>query len=297
MLLALVAAACGDGGERAAGGSGRARVVATTNILGDVVANLVGDEAEVVVILPPNTDPHDFALSPQQARSMREADLLVVNGLGFEESLLDALDAAQAEGVALYEATSAIEAIPPDEDGGDGGDPHFFTDPVRMAQVTADLSRTLVEEVGLQSGAVERNTDRYLAALGLLDEDIRSRLAEIPPQQRKLVTNHDVFAYFAARYDLRVVGTVIPASTTLAEPGAAGLSELAETLRGEGVRAIFTDASAGDRLAEALAGELGGPVEVVPLFTESLGPEGSGGATYLEMMRTNAERIADALGG
>jgi zinc/manganese transport system substrate-binding protein len=110
------------------------------------------------------------------------------------------------------------------------------------------------------------------------------------------VTNHDVFAYFADRYGFEVIGAVIPSTSTQAEPSAGDLDALATTVRQAGVPAIFADTASPRRLADALAAEAGSDVTVVPLYSESLGPPGSDGATYAGMMRTNATRIADALG-
>jgi zinc/manganese transport system substrate-binding protein len=128
-----------------------------------------------------------------------------------------------------------------------------------------------------------------------LDAEVEAVLAAVPAEQRKLVTNHDVFAYFADRYGFTVVGTVIPAVTTQAEPGAGELDELAATIEAEGVPAVFADTSSPESLAETLAAEVG-DIEVVQLYSESLGEPGSDGDTYLAMVRTNARRIAAALG-
>jgi zinc/manganese transport system substrate-binding protein len=121
-------------------------------------------------------------------------------------------------------------------------------------------------------------------------------VSAVPAGRRTLVTNHEVFGYFADRYGFDVVGAVIPAGTTQAEPSAEQLAELADTIEERGVPAIFVETSSPTRLADALAEEVG-DVDVVELFSESLGDEGSGGETYAAMMRTNATRIADALAG
>ena len=118
----------------------------------------------------------------------------------------------------------------------------------------------------------------------------------IPPERRKLVTNHDALGYFADRYDYEVVATVIPGGSTLGEPSAADLSALVELIAEEGIPAIFAETTAPAALAEAVAAELGEGVEVRTLYTGSLGAPGSGADTYVGMMRTNAATIADALG-
>ncbi|CAN5717085.1 hypothetical protein BH24ACT3_BH24ACT3_08000 [soil metagenome] len=149
----------------------------------------------------------------------------------------------------------------------------------------------------LDTEEFQTGADRYVDELRQLDTDVEAVLDDVPEERRALVTNHEVFAYFADRYDFEVIGAVIPGGSTLAEPSAAELDELSEAIESEGVPAIFAETSAPDRLVEALAREASIEVEVVELFAESLGEEGSGADSYVGMMTTNAERIADALGG
>ena len=146
----------------------------------------------------------------------------------------------------------------------------------------------------LDTPAYRSRVDDYLGELDALDAEVRDILASLPAERRRLVTNHEVFGYFAARYDFEVLGAVIPGGSTLAEPSAADLRELAATIREAGVPALFTETSSPTRLADALAAE-GADVAVVALYSEALGEPGSDGATYLDMVRTNARRIADAL--
>jgi zinc/manganese transport system substrate-binding protein len=286
LAVATAFAACADGNAADSDGP---HVVVTTSILGDVVRNLLGDAASVEVIMPPGSDPHGFAPSAQQASALRDADVLVVNGLGFEAGLVDTIEAAEADGVRVVTATDGVELLPP------GDDPHFFTDPRRMRDAAAHLAAELVEHVeGLDEPAVEQRVDQYLSVLDALDAEVERTLAAVPPQRRTLVTNHEVFGYFADRYDFEVLGAIIPGGSTLAEPSAADLAELAQEIAEAGVPAIFAETSAPSRLADALAAE-GTDVEVVELFSESLGDPGSDGATYVAMVRTNARRIAAAL--
>ncbi len=292
-LLALALAACGDN-DGAAGASGdRPQVVVTTNVLGDVVSDLVGDEAAVEVIMPPGTAPHEFQASAQQVATMRGADVLVTNGAGFEEGLTEVIEAAEQDGVPTFAAIDAVDTL--DLEGDGGTDPHFFTDPARMATAARGIADFLVDEVpGLDTPAFASQVRATIDELHALDGEVEQTLSAVPPGRRTLVTNHEVFGYFADRYGFDVVGAVIPAGTTQAEPNAAQLDELAHTIEEQGVPAIFVETSSPTRLADALADEVG-DVDVVELFSESLGDEGSGGETYADMMRTNAGRIAGAL--
>jgi zinc/manganese transport system substrate-binding protein len=294
-LLAFALAACGDDDGAARASGDPPRVVVTTSVLGDVVADLVGEEAVVDVIMPPGVAPHEFQASAQQVASMRGADVLVINGAGFEEGLTDAIEAAEQDGVPTFAAIDAVDTL--ELEGGEGTDPHFFTDPARMATAAQAAADFLVDEVpGLDTPALAGHVRATIDDLQVLDSEVERTLSAVPPDRRTLVTNHEVFGYFADRYDFDVVGAVIPAGTTQAEPSAAQLDELAHTIEEQNVPAIFVETSSPTRLADALADEVG-DVEVVELFSESLGDEGSDGETYADMMHTNAERIAEALGG
>jgi zinc/manganese transport system substrate-binding protein len=294
-LLAPGLAACGDDGGAAVASGGGPRVVVTTNVLGDVVADLVGDQADVEVIMPPGAAPHEFQASPRQVASIREADALVSNGAGFEEGLGDPIDAAEEDGVPTFAAIDAVDTL--QLEGGGATDPHFFTDPARMATAAQAIGDFLVDEVpALDTPAFARQVRATVDELHALDAEVERTLSAVPAGRRTLVTNHEVFGYFADRYGFDVVGAVIPAGTTQAEPSAEQLAELADTIEERGVPAIFVETSSPTRLADALAEEVG-DVDVVELFSESLGDEGSGGETYAAMMRTNATRIADALAG
>jgi len=313
-IAGLLATACGDDGAADAGSGSRSTIVATTSILGDVVSEMAGDLATVGVVMPANADPHEFQPSARDAADLREADVVVANGAGFEAGLEETLHGAEEDGTVVFEAidhVATLEAVDeaPAEDGenadeeeGDdhgheGVDPHFFNDPARMAAAAEALADLLAEEVpALDTAAFRDRAAAYVAELRALDAEVESTLAVVPAERRKLVTNHDVFAYFAERYGFEVVGAVIPATTTQASASAADIAALAATITAEGVPAVFADTSSPDDLADALADEVGGEVAVVELYSESLGEAGSGADTYAGMMRTNASRIAEALG-
>jgi zinc/manganese transport system substrate-binding protein len=304
----LLAAACGSSGggasaEGAADGGGgagsdgeRPTIVVTTTILGDIVQNVAGEEAEVEVLLPRGADPHEASLSARQAEDMTDADLLVTNGAGFEEGMASVIASVEDAGTPVFAFADHVDLLPAGEDDHDAtGDPHVWTDPARMAAATAQLGERIAELDGLDVAVIEASTADYVAALEELDRELDDMLAPIPAQQRVLVTNHEVFGYFADRYDFEVVGAVIPAQSTLAEASPAGIEELADTIEREGVRAIFAESTQSTDLAEALADQVG-DIEVVTLFTESLGDDGSGAETYVDMMRTNAQLVVEALG-
>lgn len=310
LSIAALLAACGSESERSEDNG--ASVVATTAILGDVVGAMAGDCATVEILMPVGTDPHDFEPSARQAAELRTADVVFAWGLGLEETLEGPLDSAADDGVSVVTVSDAVEPLPfgghaeeepeehpgedPEEEEHGSWDPHVWQDPVRMVEIVDVIADALVDKAGCDLDDIEASVEAYRAELEVLHDELAAAYGALAEERRVLVTNHDAFGYLADRYDLEVVGTVIPSGSTLAEPSAAELAELAEVIRDRDVPAIFAETTDATSLADALAAEVGGEVEVVELFSDSLGDTGSGAETYLEMMGTNAERIMAALG-
>lgn len=314
LALALVLALAGPGcGGDSPFGSAETLVVVTTSILGDVVSNLAGDEARVEVLMPLGADPHTYEPSARQAARLREADLIVANGLGLEEGFEAVIDRARAEGVPVLYVGDFVDPLPyagpgsdhdsdgeeADEDGEahqhEGGyDPHFWMDPVRMQRAAAVIAERLG---GLAEGGFAARAAAYGERLGELSAYIEARISTIPAGRRVLVTNHFAYGYYAERYGLEMLATVIPAATTDSETSAAQFARLVDLIRSRGVPAIFASTTEPTRLAEAVAAEAGREVEVVRLYAGSLGEPGSGAESYLEMMRTSTDLIVQALGG
>jgi zinc/manganese transport system substrate-binding protein len=310
--LAMVLTACASPGEAVSGGAPRSepgpvRVVATTSVLGDLVGNVVGDEATVDVLLPIGADPHDYQPSAQQLALVNEADLVVANGLRLEEGLADALESAEADGANVLEVAPQVDPIRLDATGSEDDpcdptaepaetvrcDPHVWTDPVRMAAA----ARIVAAELAALDGSIdwESNAERYAERLLAADEEIATALDAVPGERRILVTNHDSLGYFADRYGFEVVATVIPGGSTLGEPSSAELAELVAMIGETGVPAIFAENVEPSTLAEAVAAEVGSGVAVVQLHTDSLGEAGSGADTLIGMLLTNADRIVAAM--
>ena len=288
-------------------------VVVTTSILGDLVAPIVGEDGTVRVLMAPGVDPHGYAASAADAAAMRDADLVVANGLMLEEGLLAALDAAVADGVRVLEVAPELDPIPFAADAHDHGDeddhahddehahgeldPHFWFDPLRAAtagELVADALAELRPEVDWAARAAGLR-----AELEALDAELAAVYATVPADRRKLVTNHDSLGYLADRYGFEIVATVVPGSSTSAETDPAAFAALADLLVAEGVDVVLAETTDSDALAMALAEEAvvrGAPaVTVVTLHTGSLGPAGSGAETYVGMLRTDAGLIVSAL--
>ncbi len=306
VVTALTLGACGSTDP----GNSDIKIVVTTSVLGDLVANVAGNEATVVVLMPLGADPHSFSPSSQQVAEMNDADLVVVNGLGLEEGFAAVLDGVVTDGGRVYEVGTTLDPIPfgfdeddheddhdddvAHEEGDHSLDPHVWMDPLRMAEAAASIAIELNEiEPGL--GWTER-ASAYAAELEELHAEIEQDLSIVGPADRLLVTNHDSLGYFAERYDFEVVGTVIPGGSTLGDPSSEALASLVATMRELQVRVIFAETIQPSELADAVAAELGEEVAVVELFTGSLGEPGSGAENLIDMLRTNAGRIAQALG-
>lgn len=296
LALGLAAAALATAGCTASAADARPSVVVTTNILGDVVGELVGEQAEVLTLMPPDADPHSFEISAQEAAAMERADLVVANGLGLEEGLAQHVATAEAAGVPILEAGDHVDVLEYSSADASGPDPHFWTDPAQMRAVVGALEEALAGIDGIDAAALAGAADAYDGELAALEADLKARFAAIPDERRALVTNHHVFGYLAERYGFRLVGAVVPGGTTLAAPSASDLAGLADAIREAGVPVVFAESSQPDRLVQVLAEEAGVDVRVETLFTESLTAPGGGAETYLQMQQANADRIEAALG-
>jgi zinc/manganese transport system substrate-binding protein len=295
------------------------RVVVTTTVLGSVVGEIVtcalGDDSSMTVLMPLGADPHDFQASSAQVAQMASADLVIANGLGLEEGVLDAVENLEADGVAVMEIASLVDPLPfgdeysdddshddhpedhaeeeKDEDHEHGDlDPHFWFDMERMA-LAAEL---IGAELALTGGDIFATCGTSVAGeIRTAEVIVQGALSAVAESQRVLVTDHDALGYLAERYDYEVVGVVIPGGSTLGDPNSSELAELVTVIRQEEVTAIFGNTADSPDLLETLAAEVGGDVQVIELFVGSLGGPGSGAESYIEMMTTNATRIANAL--
>ena len=272
-----------------------ASVVVTTEVLGSVVAELVGDAAEVRVLMSGGVDPHSWQPSARQTEAIFGADLIVANGLDLEERLVAIFERASAEGVPVFEATDhiAVRTLDAsehdhetDEDHG-SDDPHFWLDPLAMRDVVLAL------EPALQAAGVDVGDRAASLAddLESLDAELTDVLAAVSTERRKLVTGHDSLGYFAGRYDFSVVGAVVPGRSTSVEPSARDLADLIAAVRQEGVTAVFTEVGTPQSVARALADDAG--AQIVELQVAELPEDG----TYADLLRTLAQSIAGALSG
>jgi ABC-type Zn uptake system ZnuABC Zn-binding protein ZnuA len=302
------------------------RIVATTTQVGDFTRELVGDTADVTQLLAAGQSAHGFDPSAAQLLALADADALVVNGAGLESWLDDAVQASGFSGE-LIDASSGIELFATDDEHADdehaddehadehadestdaadegeepdhgAGNPHIWTDPKLAEQMVENIAAGLDQVPGIDAAAVDANETAYLDELDALDTWIEENVAAVPVEQRLLVTNHDAFTYFVDAYDITFVGSVIPSFDDNAEPSAAEIDELVAKIRATGVKAVFSEASISPKAAETIAREAGVTVYSGndALYGDSLGTEGSDGATYLGSQEHNVRLILESWG-
>lgn len=272
------------------------RVVATTTIVGDVVARVGGDAIELMGLLPPGADPHTYEPTPTDMTTVFRAHVLFVNGLGLEEFLERTLRNGDSD-LPVVPVSAGIQPRTMEEqerkhEHTGEVDPHVWLD-VRNVMVWVENIRQALSALDPDHADLyAANAAAYLAELKALDAWIQEQVASVPPQNRKLVTNHPALGYFADRYGFEQVAAVYPISPG-AEPSAREIAELEDGIRRFGVSAVFAETTVNPRLAEQVARDTG--VRLVTLYTGSLGGPGSGAETYVAMMRYNVRAIVEAL--
>ncbi|MCB9109343.1 MAG: zinc ABC transporter substrate-binding protein [Anaerolineales bacterium] len=300
------------------------RVVATSNIIGDMVQNVAGDLIALDVLMPIGSDPHAFQPTPQDAALIADADLVLANGLNFEEFLDELIANAGGEAVVIRVANGIetrefgegdeehaadehheedAEHDEHDEEGDEhdeegrhhhgGADPHAWMTPYNALVYVYNIETALSALDPAHAETYQANAKAYEAQLEELDQWVFAQIETISPEKREMVTDHDAFGYYADRYGLKIVGAVIPSYSTAAEPSAQEMAKLQEAIAEYGAPAIFVGVSVNPNLAEQVAADTG--TQLVPLYTGSLGPAGSGAETYIDYIRYNTTSIVEAL--
>ena len=301
-LFAL--SACSSSDTTTEAGSERPTVVVTYSVLGSIVEQLVGDAATVTVLIPDGQDPHEFEPSAKDIESLNNANIVVSNGLDFEEGLEETLENAKTAGVNVFmagdyitvrelsdedhdhadEATTDTTVVK--EEGHDHGafDPHLWLSPATMLEMLPELSEAIGTAIGVDLSV---QLETLSAELTALDTQIQEIIGGV---KCELVSGHDELGYFADRYGCEVIGAIIPSLSTTSEASAGELADLKAEVEIHGVPAIFTGLGTSPAIAEQLASELG--VKAVTLSTHFL----DSAATYQEFMLRMTNQIAEALG-
>jgi zinc/manganese transport system substrate-binding protein len=295
----------------------RLRVVATFTILGDIVTNVGGEHVAVTTLVGPDGDAHVYEPTPADARALAQADVVVVNGLGFE-GWIDRLIKASGYKGPVVVASEGVAPLRAEDDHGhnhargqgrghahrhgpaarDKGhhhgdlDPHAWQDLANGRLYVANIARALAAADPARAADYRRRADAYDRELAALDRDIRDRLGAIPAERRKIITSHDSFRYFGRAYGITFRSPV--SLSTDSEPSAGEVAALIRQMKREGVRVLFIENITDPRLMQQLAREadaiIGGT-----LYSDSLsGPDGPA-PTYIDMFRHNVGVLAAAL--
>jgi zinc/manganese transport system substrate-binding protein len=294
--VALLLAATGCGGVR--GTSGKLDVVATTTQLGDFVREVGGEAVEVDQILQPNTDPHDYEPRPSDVEGAAGAELVFASGDDLDAWIGQIVSDSGSDAEIIDLGTTVPIRLPGESSGAEASryDPHWWHDPRNAEAAVRAIERALVAADPSHRNEFRRNAAAYLAELRRLDRGIARCIGSAPPARRKLVTDHDAFGYFAARYGIEVVGALIPSQTTQAQASARDLSQLARTIEAARVKAIFPESSLSAKVADAIARQTGASADYT-LYGDTLGPEGSGAETYVGMEESNADAMVRGFTG
>ncbi len=263
------------------------RIVVSFSLLADIVRQIAPPAFEVQALVGPDADAHVFEPRPADARRLAEADLVVVNGLGFEGWIDRLIKASGYRGTVVV----ASRDVQPRSVGG-GIDPHAWQDLARTRRYGATLVAALVDRWPAQAAVVRQRAADYDARLAALDADVRQRLGAVPREQRRVITSHDAFGYFGAAYG---VDFLAPQGwNTHSEPSAAAVGRLIQQIRQQRVRALFVENISDPRLLERIARDSGARLGGT-LYSDALSAPGGPASTYLDLFAHNARTIASAL--
>ena len=281
----LASSGCGrdEAAGQISGGEGSISVSASTPQLFDLARNVAGERAGVVGVLAVNSDPHDYEPLPSDAEALLDADLILRSG-GDVDLWLDQL--VEASG------STAPELVLLDRVRSIDDDAHWWQDPANAILAVEAIRDELISIDPGGRATYEENARAYIGRLQQLDRDVAACLGSVAESERRLVTSHDSLGYYAARYDIEIVGAAIPALTTQAQPSAGETAELVELIEASGVATVFPEAGVSGELEAAIANEAGASVGG-ELWADTLGPEGSGGATYVESIESNSATLVE----
>jgi len=272
------------------------KVVATTSLVGNVVSQVGGDKIQLEVLLPLGTDPHSFSPTPRDASIIADAAIVFANGVGLEEFLKPLMDNIGGASKVM-EVSQGIVYRSLVEQGSHSNlptdDPHTWMDPNNIVIWVDNIVGALSNEDVANKAYYVENGKNYQEKLKDLDAWIRAKVSTIPEQNRKLVTDHLIFGYFADRYGFMQVGAIIPGFSSLAEPSAQDIAQIEDAIHSMGVKAIFINVGVNVNIAQRIANDTG--TQVVFLYMESLSDKGAGADNYLDFMHYDVNQIVNAL--
>jgi zinc/manganese transport system substrate-binding protein len=266
----------------------RLNVVASFSILADLVKNVGGDRVNVVTLVGPNGDVHVYTPAPSDAKKNADAKILFINGLGLEGWLPRLVQSAGSKA----KIVTVSNGVAPLQHGSDA-DPHAWQSVPNVKIYVGNIRDALIAADPADAAVFRGNAERYLAELDTLDADIRSAIAKIPPERRKVITTHNAFGYFAAAYGVEFVAPVGVSTET--EPSARDIALLIRQIKAEKIPAVFLENLSDDRLIARIAAETGAKAGGT-LYSDSLTGEKGPAPTYIDLIRHNIKALTSALG-
>ena len=280
---------------------GKLRIVTTVSPITNIAYNIAGDRAEIVGIVPEGVNSHTFEPAPSDARRLADADIIFINGLKLEEPTLKLAEANAGDGTEIV--LLGDKTIAPDEYVYDfsfpkeagSPNPHLWPNPFHSLKYAEIIRDTLTVRDPDNADYYAANYEAFAARIAALDEAIKQTVATIPEENRKLLTYHDSWAYFAPLYGMTVIGAIQPSD--FAEPSARELVEIIDQIKAESVPAIFGSEVFPSPVLEQIARETGATY-VDDLRDDDLpGQPGENNHSYLGLMAENLRVMAEALGG
>jgi zinc/manganese transport system substrate-binding protein len=265
----------------------RLNVVASFSIISDFVKNVGGDRVEVTTLVGPDGDVHVYTPTPSDVRKIADAKLLVINGFGLEGWLPRLLQAAGGK-ASIVTATSGIAPLRLGSDA----DPHAWQSVANAEKYVDNIRDALVAADPPDAEFFRRNAAAYLAKLEALDGEVRQAVDRIPPGRRRVISTHDAFGYFAARYGLAFIAPI--GVSTEAEPSARDIAKIVAQVKAEHIPAVFLERIGDPRLIRRIAAETGARVGGT-LYSDSLSDEKGDSPTYIDMVRHNIRTLTSAL--
>jgi manganese/iron transport system substrate-binding protein len=274
----------------------RLKVVATTSLVGDVVSQVGGDKISLEVLLPMGTDPHSFSPSPKDASMVTDASIVFANGVGLEEFLKPLMESTGGSSKVVEVSNGIVYRNIVEQDSRNKqpvDDPHTWMDPNNIIIWVDNITKALSEKDPNNAEFYLENARNYQEKLRELDKWIASEVSIVPDQNRKLVTDHMVFGYFADRYGFTQVGAIIPGFSSLAEPSAQDIAQIEDEISSMGVKAIFIGVGMNSSLAQRIADDTG--TQLVYLYMHSLSDKRGKAQSYIDFMQYDVTTIVDAL--
>jgi ABC-type Zn uptake system ZnuABC Zn-binding protein ZnuA len=303
VCLILLLAGCGASGNAAAStgatatpvtvGGAKLRAVTTMSILADMIKQVGGAHVTVKNIIPLGAVAESYQPTPQDVRDIAQADVIFFNGHGLEAWLEALFQSAKNDRAPKVELSKDLPAVDVGSQDFKLGNPHFWLNPQYAVKYVEVIRDTFAQLDTANASTYRANAAAYIAKLNALDKDLEAQAAQLPVAERKMVTNHDAFPYFAKRYGFTIVGNIL--GNPEAALSAGDLAQLTRKVKSEHVKAIFSESQFNPKVSETLAKDAGVAI-VANLYTDSLG-SGSEAATYLDMMRYDMRTIVQALSG